>query len=385
MIDYNSVESLDVVREGQKVAVLHRLPKGFIFRYESSYFQTGQAPIALRLPLDSQEIQGEGIANLPTYFAGLLPEGVMSEAVLSRNRLTKDNLFACLAATGFDAIGDVDVRVPGENRILRKLNLEEAKKNLQDLRSAEITALPGVQKKLSIGELARSSRGASYIVKVSPSDLPGLVENEFAVMTLARKVGLSVAEVKLNSGALLVKRFDRPDPRPHLEDMLQIMDRYPSSKYSYEYRELLEAMARLGTGSATLLKAIELYAFSYLVGNGDLHEKNVSMIRKPDGQWVLSPAYDLLSTLPYADQLLGADRMVLALADEAHGKFSVDDFIQVGSSFRIPPKAMILMLRKLCQNIAKHASKTLAPYIAEPIVDAILDRTTTLLADATIS
>jgi serine/threonine-protein kinase HipA len=53
-------------------------------------------------------------------------------------------------------------------------------------------------------------------------------------------------------------------------------------------------MARRGGGAL---------AFSYLVANGDLHAKNVSLHTLPeDGRIELTPAYDVLSSLPYGDR-----------------------------------------------------------------------------------
>ena len=50
-------------------------------------------------------------------------------------------------------------------------------------------------------------------------------------------------------------------------------------------------------------KYLRLVAFSYLVANGDLHAKNVSLHTVPDdGRVELTPAYDVLSSLPYGDR-----------------------------------------------------------------------------------
>jgi serine/threonine-protein kinase HipA len=118
----------------------------------------------------------------------------------------------------------------------------------------------------------------------------------------------------------------------HVEDMCQVMDIFPNGKYSMEFDAIMVAMERLAVSKAALLDALRLFVFSYLIGNGDLHAKNVSLIFE-DGQWRLSPAYDLLSTLPYADRLTGADRMALALADESFGNYTVEEFVGFGERF----------------------------------------------------
>jgi serine/threonine-protein kinase HipA len=44
-------------------------------------------------------------------------------------------------------------------------------------------------------------------------------------------------------------------------------------------------------------------AFAYAVANGDLHAKNLSVLRR-SGLIALTPAYDIVSTLPYGDAKL---------------------------------------------------------------------------------
>jgi len=39
--------------------------------------------------------------------------------------------------------------------------------------------------------------------------------------------------------------------------------------------------------------------FSWLIGNGDAHAKNFSILESPSGEWMVSPAYDLLCTAYY--------------------------------------------------------------------------------------
>jgi serine/threonine-protein kinase HipA len=41
--------------------------------------------------------------------------------------------------------------------------------------------------------------------------------------------------------------------------------------------------------------------FAWLTGNGDLHAKNISVLKTPGREWQISPAYDLPSTAPYGD------------------------------------------------------------------------------------
>lgn len=369
MTDYRSVEQLIVYRSGVEVGTLRRLQKGSEFRYSEAFLGSSQSPVAIHLPKTPEGIKVEGILNLPTYFAGLLPEGVMYSAIVALIGSAVDDLFAVLAATGADAIGDIDVRIPGQSSHKPELGLAEAAELIGSLlnRNASaaadrITAVPGAQPKLSIGGIVRSGRKAGYIVKFNPPEYPGLIKNEFACMNLARHCGIRVPRVRIDQGALIVTRFDRLwDKRArllrklHVEDMCQVMDLFPNAKYAMEYSDLLTEMAKQGVSKPSLLDAIRLYVYSYIIGNGDLHAKNVSLMRdEVDGQWRLSPGYDLLSTLPYADQLPGAARMALALADESFGRFTVDEFTELGSSLDLPSAAVRRAIASTASAVLKN-------------------------------
>ena len=368
MTDYRSVEELTVRRDSLKVGTLRRLSKGCEFRYTAEFLQSGQEAIALHLPVDHEGIRVEGIANLPTYFAGLLPEGIMFNAVRTVIGAAADDLFAVLAATGSDSIGDIDVQIEDQLETKTPMNLEDAAELIRDIvghkfgpGTERITAIPGVQPKISLGEVIRASRTTRYIAKFESPDFPNLVSNEHAVMQMANKCGVDVAKTTRTGSALLVKRFDRVYDRSanlmtkiHVEDLIQVMDLMPNSKYTMEFAELMIEIDRLGASKATLLDALRLYVFSYLIGNGDLHAKNISVLRDShNGQWRLTPAYDLISTLPYLDRMPG-DRMALALLDESFGRFTASEFVEFGLRFGLPERATVKMVDSLCSGVSAH-------------------------------
>jgi serine/threonine-protein kinase HipA len=372
------------------VGTLRRRSKGCEFQYEESFLNSSESPIALHLPKTREPLTTEGILNLPPFFAGLLPEGVMLSAAQFFIRSSKDDLFAVLAATGSDSVGDVQVQVPGAFRHAPSiLNLDEAKDVINAIlhqqagRWDAIAAIAGVQPKLSLGGIVRATRTVQYIAKFPPPEFCGLVDNEDACMTLAQKCGLRTPRHRVQGGAYIVERFDRDSSegvlrKLHVEDMLQIMNLFPSSKYAHDFLELCRAMESLGVSKAGILDAIRLYAFSYIVGNGDLHAKNVSLIRNPNGQWVPSPIYDVVSTLPYKRILDGADRMALALESESFGRFELGEFAAFGERFGIPEKATVKAVAAIAKKASRHASSVLSHALPADDLDVILERAESL-------
>ncbi|HVT12306.1 MAG TPA: HipA domain-containing protein [Fimbriimonadaceae bacterium] len=362
MFDPKRVAVLDVLRDREKVGELTRTDRGAIFRYTDEFLGSDRPPAALHLPKRPAGVEAGGTANLPPFFAGLLPEGVMQEAVARSTRLSRDDYFSLLAVTGYDAVGDVTIRVPGEEAPRGPRNAGEVKDRIERIlkgNRVEIAyTVSGIQPKLSIGQAVASMRGSIAIVKIEPPQYPGLLANEAYFMKLASKSGIPVPRVRLEEGALIVERFDRikrrdqPPQQVHVEDALQIMDKYPSAKYSLDYLEIMDAAHRLGVAKSVLLDLLRLYAYSFAIGNGDLHAKNVSFQYR-SRMWRLTPAYDLVCTIPYFEADAFGRNMVLPL-DEQYGDFTARDFTLAGERYALPAKAVASMLAKVGQGVLDH-------------------------------
>jgi serine/threonine-protein kinase HipA len=136
-------------------------------------------------------------------------------------------------------------------------------------------------------------------------------------MRLARHLRLPVAAIDTitinGRKAIIVERYDRvvhPDrsvERIHQEDFCQALGIPPDKKYEQDGGPSLSRIAVITQGVAgsasleTLLRAVTL---NVLIGNGDAHAKNFSLLHNPSGALSLAPLYDLLSTLVYKDDRL---------------------------------------------------------------------------------
>lgn len=377
MTDYRSAEVLEVRRDGQPIGHLTRTAKGCRFDYTPDFLDSSQAAVAYHLPKTPEGIVVEGQLNLPTYFSGLVPEGAMGEAIVRLLRTSRDDLFTVLAATGFDAVGDITVHVQGETPRLPK-SVAEARHAVEELLSLRAntppSALAGVQPKMSIGSITRSARGHGFLAKFPSPGHPGLVENENFCMKCARYAGIRAAKTEVRDGALVVRRFDRlGTSQLHVEDALQLMDRFPNSKYSFEWAEIGDYLMTRGFGRTVVLGMLKLYVYSYLIGNGDLHAKNVSFLRDAKtGLWNLTPAYDLLSTLPYPQY---DPSMCLALENEAKGRFTEADFVRFGARFGLPEKSIVSTVRKCAKGVMRLADEPEAVLVlGEAAVETIRGR-----------
>jgi serine/threonine-protein kinase HipA len=318
------VEQVAVFRNAERVGTLERTAHGSRFEYDADFFERHRAlpgGIARHLPYARRTTETHGV-NLHPYFAGLLPEGLRLRAMVARLKTSEDDLFSLLVAAGNDCVGDLFVVRAGERPSLDEETLVVSHEaSFAELWAKTLEAdthplVSGVQDKLSpsLMTLPVRTRGRRWLLKLSPPDTPELVDNEFFFMQLAAKCLKSVARVervhdRTGVAGLLVARFDRVRDSSgrwvgvHQEDACQLLNRYPADKYRLSTKELFQALEVCDAPVVARLRLIELIAYSYLIGNGDLHGKNVS-VGAQGGVTQLTPAYDLLTTRPYGDKRL---------------------------------------------------------------------------------
>lgn len=297
---------------------------------------------------------------VPPFFAGLLPEGVRLGVVTSSTKTSADDHLTLLLAIGADTIGNVRV-VPTGATPARPLPMFEPERD-NDFRAvfarltgsvdADPVGLAGVQPKVSAAMLSTpaQTRTGPAILKLNPVQYPLIVENEHFFMTMAAACGLRVATTSLlhdaaGNSSLLVSRFDRAgEMRIAQEDACQVAGIYPASKYRIRTETAITALADAcgrggGSKPAALLELLKVVVFSWLIGNGDLHGKNLS-IYNPDGVWQPTPAYDLLCTQPY---MRWRDPMALNLYGRAN-RLTRADFMDAGERLGLRPRAITRMI-----------------------------------------
>jgi len=370
------ITSLPIYRNETLGGILERTKQGCRFSFAPE-FMTDQrySWLTLRMKKTTKPLITNGV-NLPPFFAGLLPEGLRLETLTQNLKTSPDDLFSLFAATGRHVIGDVFSGDDGYNwplpeempPKLKALNFYDFFQRLLATNSYlhGEDSIAGIQEKISASmisfpvNIAKSNR--SYILKLNPVDKPNLVVNEHICMSLARKCGLSTAFTKLvRDGAgnigLLVERFDREFDQKkkhflmhHQEDACQFLDLYPADKYRVSLNEIASGICELAPAALTMiLRLLQLYCFSYLIGNGDLHGKNISLLVKAGGSLVeLTPAYDLICTMIYGDH-----KMAVKI-DGRDDNIRRKTIIGFAERFKIARPAVESMLNRLLQKFARH-------------------------------
>lgn len=185
-------------------------------------------------------------------------------------------------------------------------------------------SISGVQEKFSIIQLKNKIRltkegeQGTHILKPIPSvskNADQMPANEHLTMQIAQQLfGIETAENALiffgnDDPAYITKRFDVVPGGLKLaqEDFASLAGKTPQThgtdyKYLGSYWDLFELMREnLPSYKVESLKLFKLLVFNYLFSNGDAHLKNFSIIETPQGDFKLSPAYDLLNSRIHID------------------------------------------------------------------------------------
>lgn len=222
-------------------------------------------------------------------------------------------------------------------------------------------SISGVQVKYSVrlqgSELVLTDRGGQYILKPIPSgqfrNLDQVPANEHLTMQIARqcfKIAVppnAIIHFRDGSPAYLVRRFDvKPDgSRCQQEDFAQLAQiseetHGKSYKYDLSYEEIGGLIKRyIGLYPVEIEKFFRLVVFNYVFSNGDAHAKNFSVIQTDVGDYVLSPAYDLLATRIHSpsesDLALTLFKDAFSTAYDAYGFYTQYDFVLFGKKIGI--------------------------------------------------
>lgn len=362
------IESADVLKGTVLAGTLTRSHDDVVFRYHPGY---SGAPVATTLPISYRpSVTGGGA--VPPFFAGLLPEGRRLTALQARLKTSRDDEFSQLISVGADCIGDVRILAPGfaPHQEPRLPSHSPDTISFREAFAEEIGTLtsspnvPGVQDKISDQMISVPVAGFTgpAIIKLSSVNVPLLVENEAFFLDVARACGLEIPRSRIVTDregvtGLVIERFDRRRRQDGTleslaqEDSVQLAGRWPSAKYRMTTRDVFDAVANVVDAPIVeLAKLIRLFATSYLIGNGDLHAKNVSVYFK-DGLWRATPAYDIVSTLPYGDRNMAID------LEGRDDNIRARDFVALGVRYDVPERVIRRILSQVtdaCLGLISH-------------------------------
>jgi len=364
--DPKKLKALSVRLYGKQIGVITRLAGDRqLFAFEQDYIDDQHRPnVSLSFKGSTgglvTEFRPVG-RRVPAFFSNLLPEGHLRDYLARRADVNPEREFSLLAVLGADLPGALVVTPLEEGDQPSESQRDQDDDSFDDTHRREEPlrfSLAGVQLKFpAIMEAAggltipAGGLGGSWIVKLPPARYTAVPENEFAMLELARRAGISVPEIKLvdvasikglpdqahtvESKALAVKRFDRlPDGKPvHMEDFAQIFGEFPNNKYKFHNYANIASVLWAEIGEDAVIEFVRRLVFSVVIGNAEMHLKNWSLLYPDRRTPALSPGYDFVATLPY----IPGDTLALSFGDSRSlSEITPDQMRRFADTARIP-------------------------------------------------
>ena len=331
-------DELAVWLHGERVAVIDRERERLRLTYTEEAlrrYPLGTPLLSLSLPVSSRRYT-QGIVR--PFLDGLLPEGESRKSLARDVHVPERDTYGLIRALGRDCAGAVVIQ-PMEyaappaptTTTAEPLSPDEIEDLVKDLKNAPLgvggrvrISLAGVQEKLVLTRMPDGSWGrpvdgtpSTHILKPEIAAFPNTVENEAFCMRVAKHLGLDVAFVEMTTiggrKLIVVERYDRVVAadgtvrRIHQEDFGQATGVAPDTKYEEDGGPSLLRIAGILRDVAapdSLERLLEAVTVNVLIGNGDAHAKNFSLLHTEDGALTLTPLYDLMCTLYYGDDRL---------------------------------------------------------------------------------
>jgi serine/threonine-protein kinase HipA len=237
-----------------------------------------------------------------------------------------------------------------------------------DLTHAEVLAraqemagrmsISGVQPKLSMSRqgsrLVPVTDGGQFILKPQTERFPLLPQNENLCMIIAERMGINVPphglfDLRDGSPAYIVRRFDRTQDGQKLrcEDFLQILgeeDKYSGSLERIG-KKIWELSSVPGLDAQLFFERVLL---NFLLGNGDAHLKNFSLVETGDGGLRLSPAYDIVCS----KAVIPKETDFAITLNGKSDKITRQDFEKFSEALKIPSKVVADIFERFGQGLS---------------------------------
>ena len=340
-------------------------------------YGSGAALLSLSLPLRRGALTGPEVYN---FFDGLLPEGQVRAQIAAQSRTPVTDIKGLLAAVGADCAGAVQVLPEGVDPVgqgeLLEMSDAEVVAVVESLPTWDLpddfaitASLGGVQSKVLLTKYGdqwcwpAGGAASTHIIKPDPLDspIPHLLASEDWALRLASSIGLRAARAELelfgSRLSLVVQRYDRgtTGERIHQEDFTQLLGLPAAAKYDQSTglpSRLARVVERVGPhskdASAFRVELLKTVTFNLLIGNGDAHSKNYSILIQENGEVSLAPLYDAAPTLLLYSRSSNAGH---AIAGQARLNYlTADHLVREAASWGLDPEEGRVVVEETLQR-----------------------------------
>ncbi len=185
-------------------------------------------------------------------------------------------------------------------------------------------------------------------------DPMGFGQIEYAYYLMATAAGIDMQECRLHEEGgrahFMTQRFDRPvsGGKLHMQSLGAMMHYDFNMAGAYAYEQSIILMRRLRMPMSDIEQQVRRTFFNVLARNQDDHVKNIAFLMNREGQWRLSPAFDVAYSYNPKGDWTHQHQM------SVNGKrrhFEVDDLIQFSITSGVKATKAKKILREVSASV----------------------------------
>ena len=193
----------------------------------------------------------------------------------------------------------------------------------------------------------------------------GLIEYAYYLMAVDAGIDMMPCRLHHEGGRshFMTRRFDRPvatggrSRKLHMQSLcaLQHYDFNDPSGYSYEQAVL--TIRQLGLGAPALEQQFLRAVFNIAARNQDDHVKNIAFLMDQDGDWSLSPAFDVMYSYNPSGQWTSQHQMSM---NGKRDHFIADDLLSFAEIASVKPakaKALVSQVADVVADWPRYAAE----------------------------
>ncbi|NQZ82183.1 MAG: type II toxin-antitoxin system HipA family toxin [Colwellia sp.] len=350
------INRADVILWGLKVATIHWHENQGYFEYSKEFQHSGIELSPLKMPLSAKsysftELSLETFKGLPGMLADSLPDKFGMKLIdqwleIQGRAITSFSPVERLCYIGERGMGALEFRPTVGIKKEKSFHLQVdelvllANDALSEKGSLE-TSLGGLDKEkqkavehiISVGTSAGGARAKAVIAWNEKTNeirsgqikadegfsywllkFDGVSENkdkemladpvgfgvvEYAYYLMAKTCGIEMSKCRLltenGRSHFMTKRFDRLSggEKLHMQSLCGLAHYDFNESGAYSYEQVIGLMRQLGLSQSQINQFYLRMLFNIVAVNQDDHTKNIAFLMNQQGQWSLSPAYDI--------------------------------------------------------------------------------------------
>lgn len=236
---------------------------------------------------------------------------------------------------------------------------------------ARSKALVAIDKdgKLYDGTVNQKKKCEYYLLKFDSSsnsdrdhkDPKGMTKIEYIYSLIAANCGINMPQTSFIENEedfhFLIKRFDRIDKegsvakdRLHYVSWSGMAHAHRDSVGAYSYEQLVSVCRQMNLGEKAILEIFKRAIFNIVGRNQDDHTKNFGFLMNKQGQWSLSPAFDM--TYSYDPSGMWTKNHQINLNGK-NNNFTKNDIVTFGNYCNLKEKKSIEILENTIKQFKK--------------------------------